>query len=476
VLASAAGTSLAGPPSKTGSTVTLTLADTENRGHPASMIAEAFAARVNTLSRGTVAVNIVYQAGKTSVDIPVAQLESALIGLVRRGDAELAIVPTRALAAHGVKSLAALQAPLLITTQSAMADVTTGRIAAKLQSGLPSLGLTGLGLAPEGLRRVFWFSKPRVSLRDFQGLKVRSYPARPIWELYRSLGATPVDVNGTSFDRAVQSGTIEATESSLAIVADGGLPKPATTTGNVVIYPKLDALVANSRALERLTGEQRSILQTAAMDARRWAVRSLTESRARDAFCRQGGTVVEAPSIWIATLRAKAAPVVASMRADPLTRSLIDEIAPFGGAAGAPLASCSHTAAAAPSSGITVDAVLPAGVYRLAVTEKQLLAAGSTPRDAKGNAGTTTFTVTKDGYLTVSVDSPYPEYTTTCDKQKMTLRGGLVLVSLHGGGSCGGDFRVGWRLVPGGIEFTRVEPSDPILNLMYAGVVWKRAR
>jgi len=164
------------------------------------------------------------------------------------------------------------------------------------------------------------------------------------------------------------------------------------------------------------------------------------------------------------------------MRTDPLTSSLIDEIGKLGASGATRVAPCAHRVQAAPaSSRATVDAVLPAGVYRLAVSEKQLLAAGASPRDAKGNAGTTTFTVTKDGYLTVSVDSPYPEYSVSCDRKKMTLRGGLVLVSLSGPGSCGGDFRVAWKPAAGGIEFTRVVPNDPILKVMYGGVVWKRA-
>ena len=476
VLTLFAGTSLAGPPQKTGSTVTLTLADPEDRSHPESLIAQEFARRVQALSSGSIVVRIVYQAGRASTDTPNGTVESKLVSVIRGGATDLAIAPARALVRAGVSSLAALQAPLLVTTQSAMANATTGAIATKLQSGLPAVGLTGLGLAPEGLRRVFWFSKPRMSVASFRGLRLRSFPVEPVWALYRALGATPVDTSGNTFDREVRSGEMDGGESSFGVVADGALPKPGTTTGNLAIFPKVDVLVANTRAVERLTVDQRSLLARAAGDARAWALRSLTESAARDAFCRQGGSVVDAPQSWLADLRAKAAPIVAAMREDPLTRSLIDEIAAAGGSGGSRVAPCSHQATAAPSTGLTVDKVLPAGVYRLAVTEQQLLAAGSNARDAKGNAGTTTFTVTKDGYLTVSVDSPYPEYTASCDRQKMTLRGGLVVVSLHGPGSCGGEFRVAWKPAPGGIEFTRVEPSDPILNLMYAGVVWKRAR
>ena len=58
-VALAAGTSLAGPPA-TGETVTLTLANPESQGRPASQIAERFARTVATRSKGTVKVRIVY--------------------------------------------------------------------------------------------------------------------------------------------------------------------------------------------------------------------------------------------------------------------------------------------------------------------------------------------------------------------------------------------------------------------------------
>ena len=38
----------------------------------------------------------------------------------------------------------------------------------------------------------------------------------------------------------------------------------------------------------------------------------------------------------------------------------------------------------------------------------------------------------------------------------------------------GGGFGVAWKLVPGGIAFTRVSSQDPVLRSFWSGVVWKR--
>ena len=101
-------------------------------------------------------------------------------------------------------------------------------------------------------------------------------------------------------------------------------------------------------------------------------------------------------------------------------RALIAEIG-RGTAAGSSLSPCSHRAGGGSAGGATVDAVIPAGVYRKTVTEEQLLAAGASPTAAKTNGGTWTLTVTEDGYQSFHIDSPYPEKTVTCDKRKMYI-------------------------------------------------------
>jgi TRAP-type C4-dicarboxylate transport system substrate-binding protein len=479
-----AGSSPAAPPTPGGPTVTLTLANPEARGRPTSQIAEAFAKQAKALSKGKLVVKIDYGAGIIRENQPVGEIEANLIFLVRTGNADLALAATRSFDARGLRSFQALQAPFLITTDAGMARVTTGPIAARLQSGLGRIGLTGLGLAPEGLRRVFGFQQALVSPEDLAGAKIRAIPSKQTSALLRALGARPVDLNGDAYAQAVESGAVQGAESSLAIVADSGAPAPTITAGNIALFPKIDVFVGNADAMKRLTSEQRTVLRKAAAYARAWAVAHLTERRARDAYCKAVGTVATAPPGAIAALRAKAAPVLSAMRRDPLTRSLIRQIGSHG-SAGANVAPCSHAGGGNANRGSTVTSLIPAGVYRKSVTEKQLLAAGESPSGAKFNAGVWTLTATADGYQSISVDSPYPEYTTTCDKRKMRVRSGMVVIELRGNGSCGGDFALAWKRVPGGIEFTRVALVEagrvlfppglpPVLRLFFDGVVWKK--
>jgi TRAP-type C4-dicarboxylate transport system substrate-binding protein len=480
-LAAGVGTSLAGPPGKTGSTVTLTLAGTEGRGRPAIDIAEAFAARVKALSKDSIVVRIAYDSGGNDATTTNNAQERNLVRLVRVGKVQLAIVPTRAFDFEGVTSFQAIQAPFLVTTERGMDQLTRGALAKRLQSDLPKLGLTGLGLSPEGLRRPFGFARPLVKPADFAGIRFVASRSRPLVRLLRVLGATPVDIVGSAVEKGIANGTVAGADSSFVLAADGALPHPGFTAGNLVLFPKIDALVANSRSLKRLSSKQVSLLREAAASARGWAIGALTEQKGRDAYCKAGGTIVTAPRGAIAALRAKAAPVLAAMRRDPLTRSLIAEIR-ASSVSGAGVAPCSHGSSGGASAGPTVTKVIPPGVYRKTVTEHQLLAAGAAPSEAKINVGTWTLTATADGYQQIHIESPYPERTGTCEKRKMYIasttspkpaKRGLVAIEFRGK-VCSGDFGVAWKLVPGGIEFTRVSAPDPVLLTLWSGVFWKR--
>ena len=467
VLAVAAGTSLAGPPPEGGKKVTLTLANPEKPGRPSSEIAEAFAAKVKALTRGKVVVKVTYDAGRPSDNTPNGPVEANLIRLVRSGKAQLAIVPTRSFTAQGVSSFQALQAPFLITSDAGMANVTTGRIAAELQSGLGAAGLTGLGLAPEGLRRAFGFQKPLVTVSDFTGIKIRANPNKATWALFKALGAKPVDVNGSAYYDGVTSGSLKAAESSLLNAGKFGLPAPASVAGNLAFYPKVDALVANTASLRTLSADQVSALRQAGIAARAWSLRSFTEQRARNVFCKSGGTVVQAQASAVTALRAKVAPVLAGMRRDAQTRRLLEQIEALP-MSNSVVASCSKRTGGGPSAKL-----IPEGVYRWADSYEDILAAGAPADAARENAGTWTLTATKDGYQSIHVDAVYPEWTTTCNKRKMYIQKGLVIIELRGQ-KCGGNFGVAWEPAADGIRITRwVEPDAWGPRLMIGRVLKK---
>lgn len=309
--------------------VKLTLADPEGAGRPASLIAERFATRLEQLSRGKIEVTVLYEAGKVTDSTPTQALEANLVRMVRRGKAQLAIVPSRSFEAQGVTTFQAVQAPFLITTESRMRAITTGSIAGRLQEGLAPLGLQGLGLVPENLRRPFGFDKshPLVSAADFDGAHIRAVYSRATYDLLRTLGATPVDLNGDDYDAAVTAGKVQGAESSFAIANDGGVPAISVTAGNLAFFPKVDVLVANGAAVGKLlTPAQRQLLRRAAADTRSWWNASTSERRDAADYCAMGNRIVQAPAAAIEELRAKSAHLVELMSRTPSTARLIAAI------------------------------------------------------------------------------------------------------------------------------------------------------
>ena len=94
----------------------------------------------------------------------------------------------------------------------------------------------------------------------------------------------PLDLAGPAGTAAMAHGTIKGAESDFA-VANATLNTPTTATSNVTFFPRIDALVANSRALVRLTADDHNILRRAAADTVTWSPSSNPgESTAARAF------------------------------------------------------------------------------------------------------------------------------------------------------------------------------------------------
>jgi TRAP-type C4-dicarboxylate transport system substrate-binding protein len=103
----------------------------------------------------------------------------------------------------------------------------------------------------------------------------------------------------------VRAGRIHAAEASLGFLAGLGADHPrTTTTGNVVLFPKVNVLVANREAFEELDEDDRALLRKAALVTAAQPDLAPDEKAAAEAFCEVGGRVVRAEASDVAALRA----------------------------------------------------------------------------------------------------------------------------------------------------------------------------
>jgi TRAP-type C4-dicarboxylate transport system substrate-binding protein len=378
--------------------IRLELAVTEARGTPAAQVAETFARRIESRSNGSIRVTVRYRPGSSPTAASTAQVEARAISAVRTNAVQLAVLPSYVFREHGVATLRALQAPFLITSSSLAQRVTTGPLADRLQAGLGRLSLTGLGLVPEGLERPFGYLKPLIAPADFGGATIRSDGSRDTRAVLRTLGARPLGPDTREGDTALRSG-FDSSSGSLP-AAGSTLPRDSFTAAEVAVFPKVDVLVASRAALAALPPSSRSILERAGADTRTETIAATDEPAAAAAFCRAGGTVVSAPPSALRRLRARTAPVLASMRRDPVTRALISEIERVRARDGVAVEPCDpllvETAAEPRNADYprpVRDRLLPpSGSYRRDFTARELRAAGADDADAVRSAGVATLT------------------------------------------------------------------------------------
>jgi TRAP-type C4-dicarboxylate transport system substrate-binding protein len=288
--------------------VVLHIATDDDDTEPAGKQILHFAAEVKKLSHGSVTVSPSWHAAGDTPDWDQANAK-----LVQAGTAELGLIPSRAWDELGVTSLRALNAPFLLTTDEQVRTTVSGSLRTPLLAGLAKASVVGVDLFPEGLRHPFGQGEPLRGVGDYAGGLIRTPTSATVSAMFKAFGATTNDEELSPQHRGA--------ESSYALTPGG------VATGNVVFFPKVNALVANPKAFARLSAGQRQALRDAATRTRSWVLRTLpTDTAAATAFCKSGGSIAVASAAQVQSLRRAAQPVVRELEKDPGTRATIAAI------------------------------------------------------------------------------------------------------------------------------------------------------
>ncbi len=311
--------------------VTLTIGTVDPTGRPASDDVKEFAAQVEALSDGRIAVEIDWDHGQGE-----AHRYEYLGEQVRTGALDLGLVPAGTWDALGVTSFQALQAPFLVTSDALVEEIVMGDLADRLAAGLADAGVVGLTLLPETLRHPVGFGDPLTSPAQYAGAKIRVPVASSAsYGVVRALGAEPVDLNGNAWAAAVATGAVIGAESAFA--QRSSLPTLGTFTANVTFYPKVNVLVAGSESFAALDDDDQAILRAAAAATQDYVLDSNpSDAEGAAAYCGTGGGVALASADEVAAFEAAAAPVVTALEADPETKALIAEIRALRDSGGLP--------------------------------------------------------------------------------------------------------------------------------------------
>ncbi len=302
--------------------VTLTMANTYGELTQLPAVAY-FVARVEELSGGTITISIADSYGNFTSDV-----EKRVVGHVAAGRMDLAWVGSRIFDTMDVKSFQALTAPMLVDSYALQNAIIESGITTKMLSALGDVGVVGLGVLADGLRKPIGVDGPIVGPGDWQGIGFGSYKSEGQEEAVRALGAEPAAVFGPRREAAIGEGTIQGFEMGLSIYQDPKWIELAPyVTANVNLWPQMDVLIASPESLEALTEEQQGWLQAAADDAAApSAALADTEAQVIKDACATGARFADAAHDDLTALRDLFAPVYARLERDPRTKAFIGQI------------------------------------------------------------------------------------------------------------------------------------------------------
>jgi len=274
-----------------------------------------FVRRVGDLSHGTVRIDV--RNGWGNYQPP---FEQQIVQDVKAGKADLGWVGTRIFDTLGVKSFQALTAPMLINSYPLEQAVIESDVPGQMLKSLDKLGVTGLAVLADGLRKPVGLDGPLLAPADWRGLVFLSFRSEGVAEAVRALGAQPTDVR-------LNNDAIQGFEKNLYIYQLGDVRKFPYVTANVNLWPQTLALLADPDRLSKLSKEQQGWLHQAAVAA---AAHSTTlfdrDAEIVAATCRSGARFANASEADLKGMGAAFASVYGTLEQDPQTKAFIDAI------------------------------------------------------------------------------------------------------------------------------------------------------
>jgi TRAP-type transport system periplasmic protein len=410
---------------------------------------EYFVKHVEELSGGNVRIEVVDRWSEFASDA-----EQQVVRDVATNDVDLGWVGTRVFDTIGVKSFQALTAPMLVDSYALENAVIESGITEEMVEGLDDLGVVGLAVLADGLRKPIGVTGPIRGPADWRGIAFGTLMSNGQAEAIRALGARPAQMFGTDREEALGKGTLQGFEFSTWPYSVPKWPHLAPyVTSNVNLWPQMDVLLANPARLEALTAEQRAWLEEAARDAAaRSAALADKDVQAVEAACGSGARFAEASAADLAALQAAFAPVYAKLKQHPETKAFIERIqalkesTPPGPGLSIP-SDCTGVApeqTAAPTGTATAN---PNGTYRYVLTQEDADKVGDTDT---GYPYVDTITL-KDGHLEGGCfGSAGGTYSVDADR--------ITFYSVEYGYSLAVTFSVDDQ---GNLHLTPVPPMDP---------------
>ena len=306
--------------------------------------AEYFIAQVKARSRGQIQI---LEGADYSGSNP--DNEARLVHALRSGKVQIAYLPSRAWErASSVTSFRALQAPFLVTSYPLLRRITTDSIGSGMLASLGRIGVVGLGLVPDELRRAFG-RRPLVGPQDFRGARIRVITSPTSVLAVRSLASVPL-TNYTSHQvgDALRKHELDGAElSTVAILNNSYVPRDARyLTANLALFAKTQTIAIRKSVYDRLSSADRTVLREAASATVAHADPAKQEKTEVIQLCHEGLRLGRSTNADLASLGREGSAGYPSLTRDPATRRelrAIERLKAQVGTGVSALAPCANT-------------------------------------------------------------------------------------------------------------------------------------
>jgi hypothetical protein len=404
---------------------------------------------------------------------------------LRAAEFDLAFLPARAWRSAGVTTLEPLQLPFLVEDDDQADRVAMDReLTEALMAGLSNIDVTGLGVFPEGIRRIVRVDGTKVSpAADLAGVTVRAPLSDTTWEVLRGLGADVVDLNGQELVAAYQSGAVNGVETSISLAI--GLEGAGSTSvlANIPLYTKFNVLAAADDALADLDEPIVQLLH----DATATALQATLADRPRESdalaeACTAGLGTVVATAADRRAVRDRLHPVIERIIVATNIGGLVEQVRVVAGEASAEeLLTC--PSAGGPPRADPADlrpdpGELPNGTYRFVIDAEVILAAyPEFPRSVDGYSGVLTVELDDGTWRLTAIGSTGVEFRYS---NVYEVRGDVATFAVPSGTDVRIPLAVQWRWAAhpdGSLSFEPVGPRDRGLQVDYTDLwtvpVWE---
>ncbi|HET8745876.1 MAG TPA: TRAP transporter substrate-binding protein [Ramlibacter sp.] len=273
-----------------------------NVGHPTSLGVQKFAEIVAAKSGGKIKVQE-FAASQLGNEL---QQQSALQGGVQ----EMLVASTTSL--NGiVKEFGLLDFPFLFANAKQADAMVDGPLGKALAAKLPEKGVVVLGFFDLGFRNVTNSKRPIMKGADLEGLKLRVIPNPVFLETFKTFHANPLPMPFAELYGALESKAVDGQENPFAVIASSKFYEVQKYVSGTNHVYATNPIQVSKRFWDRLSAEEKKIIQEAATEAQNWqrAVSREVSSKALGELTAKGMVYNDVPPAELAKMRAAVRPV-----------------------------------------------------------------------------------------------------------------------------------------------------------------------